>query len=49
MAITYQICYLESVVRKHIPALSSSAKELIKRAIEEPWTTDRIGLGKALR
>ncbi len=36
-------------MRKHIPALSSSAKELIKRAIEEPWTTDRIGLGKALR
>lgn len=36
-------------MRKHIPALASSAKALIKRAIEERLMTDPIGFGKPLR
>lgn len=49
MEIKYQIRYLEEVIRKHIPALSSSAKTLIKRAIEERLMNDPIGFGKPLR
>lgn len=49
MEIKYQIHYLEEVVRKHIPGLSSSAKTLIKRAIEERLMIDPIGFGKPLR
>jgi mRNA interferase RelE/StbE len=49
MEIKYQIHYLEEVVHKHIPALSSNAKSLIKRAIEERLMTDPIGFGKPLR
>jgi addiction module RelE/StbE family toxin len=49
MAVKYQIRYLEEVVRKHIPALPSSAKALIKRAIEERLMLDPIGFGKPLR
>lgn len=45
----YQIRYLEEVVRNHIPALPSSARSLIKRAIEERLTLDPIRLGKPLR
>ena len=48
MEVKYKILYIEEVVRKHIPALSSSAKELIKRAIEERLTVDPIGFGKPL-
>ena len=49
MEIKYQIRYLEEVIRKHIPALSSSTKELIKIAIEERLMKDPIGFGKPLR
>jgi mRNA interferase RelE/StbE len=49
MEIGYKIRYLDEVVRKHIPALSSSAKTLIKRAIEERLMIDPIRLGKPLR
>lgn len=46
---TYAIEYTEKVIKKDIPALSSSAKKLIKRAIEERLTTDPIAFGKPLR
>lgn len=49
MEIGYQIRYLEEVIRKHIPALSASAKTLIKRAIEERLMIDPIGFCKPLR
>ena len=49
MEIIYKICYLEEVTRKHIPNLSSSAKTLIKRAIEERLMVDPISFGKPLR
>lgn len=49
MEIIYQIRYLEEVVQRHIPTLSSTAKKLIKRAIEERLTIDPIGFGKPLR
>ena len=49
MEIKYQICYLDEVVHKHIPAISSSARVLIKRAIEERLMVDPIGFGKPLR
>ncbi len=49
MEIRYQIQYLEIVVRKHIPTLSSSVKALIKRAIEERLVSNPIGFGKPLR
>ena len=49
MEIRYAILYLEEVARKHIPTLSSSAKILIKRAIEERLAIDPVGFGKPLR
>ena len=49
MEIKYQICYLDEVVKRHIPSLPSSAKLLIKRAIEERLMVDPIGFGKPLR
>ena len=49
MAIKYQIRYLGEVVRKHIPALSKSARELIKLTIEERLIVDPIGFGKPLQ
>ncbi len=49
MEIKYEIRYEEEVIRKHIPALSTSVKTLIKRAIEEPLMVDPVGLGKPLR
>ncbi len=49
MEVKYQILYLADVVRKHIPELPSSAKLLIKRAIEERLMIDPIGFGKPLR
>lgn len=45
----YRVSYLEEVARKHIPSLPSSAKVLIKKAIEERLMTDPIGFGKPLR
>ena len=49
MEIKYQVQYLEEVVRKHIPSISSSAKKMIKKAIEERLMIDPIGFGKPLR
>lgn len=49
MEIVYQITYLDEVMHKHIPKLPSSAKLLIKKAIENRLTTDPIGFGKPLR
>lgn len=49
MEIVYQITYLDEVMYKHIPKLPSSARLLIKKAIENRLTTDPIGFGKPLR
>ncbi len=49
MEIKYSVVYLEEVVKKHIPSLSSKAKALIKKAIEERLTKDPIEFGKPLR
>ncbi len=46
---SYIIEYLEKVVKADIPALPKSAKELLKRAIDERLTTDPLGYGKPLR
>ena len=46
---SFTVKYLQSVVKKDIPALSTSAKSLIKRAIEERLMTDPISYGKPLR
>lgn len=45
----YQIEYLKSVVDEDIPALSASARSLIKKAIEQRLTLDPVGYGKPLR
>jgi len=45
----YQIEYLESVVEDDLPNLSTSAKKLIRKAIEERLMVDPIGFGKPLR
>lgn len=49
MEIKYQICYLDEVVKKHIPCISSSMRATIKRAIEERLIVDPICFGKPLR
>ena len=49
MEIKYSVVYLEEVVKKHIPSLSSKAKTLIKKAIEERLMKDPIEFGKPLR
>lgn len=45
----YQVRYLDEVVQKDIPSLPSSARILIRRAIEERLMIDPIGFGKPLR
>ena len=45
----YKIEYLESVVDDDMPNLSTSAKKLIRKAIEERLMVDPIGYGKPLR
>ena len=45
----YQIEYLDVVVQEDIPALATSARPLIKNAIEQRLTIDPIGFGKPLR
>lgn len=45
----YQVEYLESVIKDDLPTLSTSAKNLIKKAIEERLMVDPIGFGKPLR
>jgi mRNA interferase RelE/StbE len=49
MEIKYQVCYLEEVVRKHIPALASSVKAIVKRAIEKRLMVDPVSFGIPLR
>jgi mRNA interferase RelE/StbE len=49
MEIKYQIRYLDEVVKKHIPNISSSMQAIIKRAIEERLMVDPISFGKPLR
>lgn len=46
---SFEIHYQEQVILKHIPALPTSMKILIKRAIEERLKVDPVGLGKPLR
>jgi mRNA interferase RelE/StbE len=46
---TYQVEYLEPVVKDDIPSLPKIIKATIKRAIEERLMTDPIGFGKPLR
>ena len=46
---TYRIDYLESVVEKDIPKLSKTAKQQIRRAIEQKLTVHPVELGKPLR
>jgi mRNA-degrading endonuclease RelE of RelBE toxin-antitoxin system len=45
----YQIKYLEVVIRKHIPKLSTTAKKIVKSAIEQRLMVDPVGFGKPLR
>lgn len=45
----YSIEYLESVVKRDIPALTQKIRILIRRAIEERLAKDPIGFGKPLR
>ena len=46
---TYRVDFLASVVDLDIPALTKSAKERIRRAIEQKLTTRPVELGKPLR
>ncbi|MCW8400483.1 type II toxin-antitoxin system RelE/ParE family toxin [Legionella sp. PATHC038] len=45
----YQIEYVEDVVKYDIPELPTTAKKIIKKAIEERLMIDPIGFGKPLR
>ena len=45
----YVIEYLEIVIKEDIPKLPTSARQMIKRTIEERLTVDPIGFGKPLR
>lgn len=49
MEVSYTICYQEEVLRRHIPALPITMKEMIKNAIEERLTVDPVEFGKPLR
>lgn len=45
----YQIEYLESVIKEDISKIPNTAKDIIKKAIEERLTIDPIVFGKPLR
>ena len=45
----FKIEYLDSVVKKDIPALPSKIKQIIKKAIEERLMVDPLSFGKPLR
>lgn len=45
----YSIIYLNETSKIDYPSLSTSAKDLIKRAIEERLTVDPLKFGKPLR
>jgi mRNA interferase RelE/StbE len=47
--VKYQIIYLEEVISKDIPSLTSGARELIKSAIEQRLVIDPVSFGKPLR
>ena len=49
MGLTYRVEYLETVVRKDIPALTKTARGRIRRAIERCLTSNPIEIGKPLR
>ena len=49
MEVSFTVIYLEEVIKKHIPALPSNAKILIKKAIEDRLMINPIALGKPLR
>ncbi len=49
MGLTFDIRYHQDVVRKDIPALSSSAKQRIREAVEAKLTTHPEQFGKPLR
>ena len=46
---SYRVEYLINVIEEDIPDLPKTAKNMIKRAIEEGLMTDPIGFGKPLR
>ncbi len=45
----FTIVYRKAVLKKDIPALTTTAKKLIKKSIEERLTVDPIGFGKPLQ
>jgi addiction module RelE/StbE family toxin len=45
----YTVTYQEEVVKKHIPALSSNTKTLIRNSIENKLTLDPVSFGKPLQ
>ena len=45
----FEIKYLNTVIKKHIPVLAASSRIHIKQAIEEKLMVDPIGFGKPLR
>lgn len=45
----YTIEYLETVVEEDIPKLSTTARKMIKKAIEDRLMIDPVGFGKPLR
>jgi len=49
MEVKYKVIYQDLVVKRDIPAISTSVKPAIKRGIEERLMTDPIGFGKPLR
>lgn len=49
MEVKYQVCYIDEVVKRHIPGLPTTMKAIIKRAIEERLMVDPISFGKPLR
>ncbi len=49
MEVKYKVIYLEEVVLKDIPKLSSSSQKIIKLAIEKRLMTDPISFGKPLQ
>lgn len=49
MEVSYTVIYQEHVIKKHIPNLSTTAKKLIKDAIEQKLIIDPLYFGKPLR
>lgn len=49
MGLTFQVEYLQSVVREDIPRLSATARRQIRTAIERKLVTHPVEFGKPLR